>query len=251
MNPSIAIFFAVTPRKCLKRFDLEPSAKIKKFFIDSRYLKRFSSGFVYILPPRGFERIGDNILSFNAVKPLLKIKVNPADFKHKVEAMKYEYRQDKIFDFNKVLKVAIKHAPKLNCNHDTGHILRSSIYARIMAIKTCPEYLNEIMLGVILHDIGRINNQRDPYHPKRSARLAMDILKKHWPGLNTGRIIYAIENHNMGKTTTDPVIGIIWDADRLDLVRLGIKVDKKLLSTKIAPKLIPLARLVCTKMKLS
>jgi hypothetical protein len=55
----------------------------------------------------------------------------------------------------------------------------------------------------------------------------------------------------MGKTTTDPVIGIIWDADRLDLVRLGIKVDKKLLSTKIAPKLIPLARLVCTKMKLS
>ncbi len=41
----------------------------------------------------------------------------------------------------------------------------------------------------------------------------------------------ACDGHTDGKTSDDPTIGACWDADRLDLCRLGDRIDVRALST--------------------
>jgi uncharacterized protein len=43
---------------------------------------------------------------------------------------------------------------------------------------------------------------------------------------------HAIRNHTKGRTTTDPIIGTCWDADRLDLGRVGMRPHERYMSTK-------------------
>jgi uncharacterized protein len=41
----------------------------------------------------------------------------------------------------------------------------------------------------------------------------------------------AIRSHDKAQLTDDPTVGACWDADRLDLPRVGTKVDPAFLST--------------------
>jgi uncharacterized protein len=52
------------------------------------------------------------------------------------------------------------------------------------------------------------------------------------------KLHFAVQQHNGGKPTTDPTIGVCFDADRLDLLRVGILPNPKLLSTEAARGLI-------------
>lgn len=49
----------------------------------------------------------------------------------------------------------------------------------------------------------------------------------------------AIALHADGEVTEDPTIGTCWDADRLDLLRVGITPSSELLSTAAARTLAP------------
>jgi len=254
-EPTVALFFAITPNKAFKKFDIVSDSKkiVKKFFLEERYIKRLSNGYVYILASKGFVKLGGSLVSFKPVKPFSKIKVCPSDFKYKINAVErlkqYKHSPRIRIDFNKALAVVKRNIAGINCQHGLAHILRASTFAKIMAITMCPQYINEIIIGIMLHDIDRKNDSFDLSHPKRSADKAKQLIKKYWPGLAMNKIIYAIENHHKGQVSNDPIIGIIWDADRLDLVRLGIDIDKRLLSTKIATRLIPFAKLICAKMQ--
>lgn len=44
----------------------------------------------------------------------------------------------------------------------------------------------------------------------------------------------ALIEHDWGTITHDPTIGVCWDADRLDLPRVGITPNPRLLSTRLA-----------------
>ena len=43
---------------------------------------------------------------------------------------------------------------------------------------------------------------------------------------------YAIRHHTGGRTSDDPTIGTCWDADRLDIGRVGIIPHQRYMSTK-------------------
>ena len=45
---------------------------------------------------------------------------------------------------------------------------------------------------------------------------------------------FACVNHSGGQTRSDPTVLTCWDADRLDLGRVGIAVNPKYLGTKVA-----------------
>ena len=45
-------------------------------------------------------------------------------------------------------------------------------------------------------------------------------------------LMEACAKHNDGEVSEDPTIGVCWDADRLDLLRVGIIPLDKYLSTK-------------------
>lgn len=91
------------------------------------------------------------------------------------------------------------------------------------------------ILFALSHDIFRNNDDFDPLHGERAAK-AIDILKSH-VNLTQEEILIvkeACKYHSDGKTTEEKEIGICWDADRLDLMRVGLYPDEKYLSTKTA-----------------
>lgn len=94
----------------------------------------------------------------------------------------------------------------------------------------------------VLHDHQRWNEGRDREHGIRAADAMDAIADRGWfSQLNSGQldlINEAIRHHSDGWVHSNPSIGACWDADRLDLVRLGIAPSQSLLSTKFAKKAV-------------
>jgi uncharacterized protein len=89
----------------------------------------------------------------------------------------------------------------------------------------------------LLHDCCRENEMDDADHGRRAAREAPALLQKAGVKMGMtqlGKLQAAIAGHADGRTTDDPTIGACWDADRLDLIRVGIVPQKRFLSTTAA-----------------
>lgn len=89
-----------------------------------------------------------------------------------------------------------------------------------------------------LHDSMRVNDYIDPGHGKRAAAFA----KEHRDKIDLDDqqfylLIKACETHTEGEETDCPTLGACWDADRLDLTRVGFKVDPVFLQTEEAKKI--------------
>ena len=76
-----------------------------------------------------------------------------------------------------------------------------------------------------VHDCQRINDDHDPEHGERASAW----LQENFPGLsdtigfaNWTDILLALDRHDKGQTTSCPIIGACWDADRSLLSRVGI-----------------------------
>lgn len=86
----------------------------------------------------------------------------------------------------------------------------------------------------ILHDSCREDEGHDKDHGRRSATYArrnrkmIDLSDSEFETL-----IAAIEGHTDGKVSNDINIGTCWDADRLDLGRVGIRVQPQYISTDV------------------
>lgn len=95
-----------------------------------------------------------------------------------------------------------------------------------------------------LHDACRWNDQRDPGHGERAAALVRTLdpsLLPLSPGQRT-LLEEACRFHTTGTETRDPTLATCWDADRLDLLRVGIRPDPRYLLTAAARDPETLAR---------
>lgn len=89
------------------------------------------------------------------------------------------------------------------------------------------------VLFAILHDCRRENDGHDPGHGPRAADLAA-TLGHEALGVSPAELAglaHALRLHDRGQVTDDPLVGVCWDADRLDLIRVGIRPDPRLLCT--------------------
>jgi uncharacterized protein len=87
-----------------------------------------------------------------------------------------------------------------------------------------------------LHDAKRQNDGRDPEHGRRGAVLAR-TLQATLLGLDDEQIellAYACTHHTDGLTEANATVQTCWDADRLDLGRVGIVPKPELLCTPAA-----------------
>ncbi len=92
-----------------------------------------------------------------------------------------------------------------------------------------------------LHDARRENEWGDPGHGARGAELAVELHAAGALELDGGQLALVVEacrGHTDGRTSGDPTIGACWDADRLELPRVGISVDRTYLSTTAACELL-------------
>lgn len=96
-----------------------------------------------------------------------------------------------------------------------------------------------IELFALLHDCCRGDDGADMQHGPRAVAymdsLRGDLLK----GLGQARyacLREAVRDHTRGKVSDDPTIGACWDADRLDIGRVKMTVQRRFLSTREAKK---------------
>ncbi len=94
-----------------------------------------------------------------------------------------------------------------------------------------------VLLFALLHDTMRLNDGHDPEHGRRAASFAGEL---HAEGLlkieawQLDLLVHACAEHADGTVSTDPTVGSCWDADRLDLPRVGITPRPELFSTAAA-----------------
>jgi uncharacterized protein len=90
-----------------------------------------------------------------------------------------------------------------------------------------------VRLFAVLHDSQRLNEGSDPDHGLRAANWAKHLRNVHFT-LDDARFMQLTEAciwHDTGSVSEDPTIGTCWDADRLDLPRVGIQPIRRFMST--------------------
>lgn len=81
-----------------------------------------------------------------------------------------------------------------------------------------------IDLFALFHDACRVNEFTDRGHGQRGGELAKKFRGTCFDctDVQMQLLVDACSRHEYGETSTDPTIGVCWDADRLDLDRVGI-----------------------------
>lgn len=123
--------------------------------------------------------------------------------------------------------------------HGPSHWERVEAHGRRLAAATAGADEVVVRLFGILHDVERQNESYDPQHGPRAAKLIRhfrdDLFAITDDQLEL--LTYACQCHADGFTSDDPTIGCCWDADRLDLPRVGIRPESTYMSTPMGRSL--------------
>ena len=101
-----------------------------------------------------------------------------------------------------------------------------------------------VELFSLLHDTKRMNEDYDPLHGKRAAEYAEQLRGVAFEAneQEMALLIQACSLHSDGMLDADITVQCCWDADRLDLWRVGVEPNPNLLCTEEA-------RLIATQRK--
>jgi uncharacterized protein len=121
--------------------------------------------------------------------------------------------------------------------HGMDHWLRVLLNGRLLASETGAN-LRVVELFALLHDSCRENENDDPQHGHRAAAYARD-LRGTWFEVTDAEmdlLTLACELHSDGHTDANITVQTCWDADRLDLGRVGIRPSARYLCTEVAKR---------------
>ena len=115
--------------------------------------------------------------------------------------------------------------------HGTNHWARVRKHALTIGGAVGADLL-VVELFAFLHDSQRHNEWVDPDHGNRAADYAASLNKTYFDldGGQLDLLCFAMRGHSNGYIDPHPTIQTCWDADRLDLGRVGIKPAAKYLS---------------------
>ena len=108
--------------------------------------------------------------------------------------------------------------------HGYPHWMRVLYNGRLLA-KSERANTKVLELFCLLHDTQRLNENRDPEHGYRAAEFAK-TLNGTWFNVDDEEmalLVQALTYHSDGYVKGDITVQVCWDADRLDLGRVGIK----------------------------
>ena len=96
-----------------------------------------------------------------------------------------------------------------------------------------------VQLFAVFHDCMRWNENIDPGHGRRGAEYAVQI-KNEFINISSNdfdKFYYACEWHTDQIKTDDITIAACWDADRLDIGRVGFILDPQYMNSKPAQEI--------------
>ena len=96
-----------------------------------------------------------------------------------------------------------------------------------------------VRLFAVFHDSRRLNDGSDPDHGARGAMFARELRDVMFSVSDQqfSQLHYACTWHTHQTFHEDPTIGTCWDADRLDLGRVGMIPDSQYLNTAFAKEI--------------
>ncbi len=100
-----------------------------------------------------------------------------------------------------------------------------------------------VVLFALFHDSRRVNEGSDWGHGRRGAELARSLRGTfvHLADAEFDLLYEACRGHTEGTISSDVTIQACWDADRLDLGRVGIMPEPERLGSDFARLLVPWA----------
>jgi uncharacterized protein len=115
--------------------------------------------------------------------------------------------------------------------HGAHHWGRVRHHARALALARGGDAL-VVELFAFLHDSQRRDDFADPKHGERGAEYARSLQGRYFVlgERQVAQLTLAIRHHSGGEVSTDATIQSCWDADRLDLGRVGIRPHERFLS---------------------
>jgi uncharacterized protein len=119
--------------------------------------------------------------------------------------------------------------------HGVGHWVRVERNGIYIAQNTGADEVVVRMFS-LFHDCQRISDSSDPGHGVRGSRYARSV-RELLLCLNVDQfdqLCFACDWHTDHDFNDDITIATCWDADRLDLGRVGVNPDPQLLNTEIA-----------------
>jgi uncharacterized protein len=97
-----------------------------------------------------------------------------------------------------------------------------------------------VLLFALLHDAARLDDGLDAEHGPRAARLTSTLMSES-QSISPSRcavLMRACRDHSRPVVSDNPTIGVCWDADRLDLARVGVSPQLAFMSTDHGRRLI-------------
>jgi uncharacterized protein len=116
--------------------------------------------------------------------------------------------------------------------HGPSHWQRVDVFGLNIA-KASGADLTVVRLFALLHDSCRQDDGADLEHGPRAVEMLDRIVPTVF-AIDPGRfdvLKEAIRLHTTGQTTNEPTIGTCWDADRLDIGRVGMTPSAEYMST--------------------
>ncbi len=142
-------------------------------------------------------------------------------------------------NFSKLWQVLVAHFSLGDWSlHGPNHWKNVELNGRQLAnINSADETV--VRLFAVFHDAERQNEGHDPQHGHRAAELAITLHGSLFQVSESqlALLTEACRYHNDDLTSTDITIGTCWDADRLDLPRVGIQPHPAKMSTEEGKRL--------------
>jgi uncharacterized protein len=121
--------------------------------------------------------------------------------------------------------------------HGAAHWARVR-YSGLLLARENGAITRVVEIFAFMHDVRRESDGGDPLHGTRGADLAGEIHGRFFelPREELRLLEIACRDHSDGYTEADITVQTCWDADRLDLGRVGIEPDPQYLCTDAAKR---------------
>ena len=129
----------------------------------------------------------------------------------------------------------------VHSDHGPKHWRRVEQFGLRIAAETEGVDTDIVRLFAVFHDCRRENEYDDPGHGARGAAYAFDVYKQMFPQLGPAdfeRLVFACCWHTHVVHHEEVTIGACFDADRLDLGRVGIRPEAQYLNTEAAKRMV-------------
>lgn len=127
--------------------------------------------------------------------------------------------------------------------HGLDHWWRVWKNAQVLNEQEMSVDMEVVALFALFHDSMRRNDHDDPKHGLHGYKLwerccQLGHLGRYMSLRQREMLFEACNEHTGGYISTEPTIAVCWDADRLDLHRVGIWPDTQYMSTQVGRSLV-------------